>query len=118
MAQSFLFAVLVVFAVTFIMLMVANSRRAARPSPTGYDSRAPQMTSRAYVVDKRTDVTASLSQGGDTQTRYYTTFELPSGQRLEFELPGSQYGQLVVGDVGELVWQSTRLQDYRRELPR
>ncbi len=117
MARVLLFLIILVIIIVVITLVAAVLRRVGHQPGSAIGSEDSAQTSRAYVVDKRTDVSNSLQQTGFT-TRYFATFELPSSQRLEFELPGAQYGQLVIGDVGELTWQGSRLMDYRRELPR
>ncbi|MCD7839604.1 MAG: DUF2500 domain-containing protein [Erysipelotrichaceae bacterium] len=41
-------------------------------------------------------------------TYYYVTFELSSGDRMEFSVKGREYGMLVEGDKGQLTFQGTR----------
>lgn len=50
-----------------------------------------------------------------SSTTYYVTFEVESGDRLEFAISGSEYGQLVEGDQGKLSFQGTRYQGFARE---
>jgi hypothetical protein len=47
-------------------------------------------------------------------TQYYVTFEVESGDRLEFLLPDSEYGMLVEGDIGKLTFQGTRYKGFER----
>ena len=43
-----------------------------------------------------------------TSTRYYVTFQVESGDRMEFSVSGREYGLLVEGDTGRLTFQGTR----------
>lgn len=65
----------------------------------------------ATVVSKRTEVSGGQNS---TSTDYYVTFELPGGVRQEFELRGSDYGQLAEGDNGQLSRQGTRCLGFER----
>ena len=49
-----------------------------------------------------------------TYTHYYATFEVESGDRMEFELRGSEYGLLAEGDLGKLTFQGTRYLGFER----
>lgn len=75
------------------------------------NNNAPELTVEATVVAKRTNVTHH--HGGEhhhhhTSTQYYATFQVTSGDRMEFALDGGEYGMLVEGDVGALTFQGTR----------
>lgn len=70
----------------------------------------------AKVVAKRSSVTHHHNDhGGHSTTRYYATFEFPSGDRLELAMSGSEFGMLAEGDVGMLTFQGTRYQGFLRE---
>ena len=73
----------------------------------------------ATVVTKRTQVTQQQhANAGDptgahgfsttTSTSYYVTFQVESGDRMEFSVSGREYGLLVEGDTGRLTFQGTR----------
>ena len=79
----------------------------------------------ATVVAKRTDIShSSTANAGDmsgahgydtsTFTSYYVTFQVESGDRMEFEVDGSDYGLLVQGDIGKLSFQGTRYLGFER----
>ncbi|MBT2691668.1 DUF2500 domain-containing protein [Bacillus sp. ISL-55] len=76
------------------------------------NNQSPRLTSNAKVVTKRT----SVRGGGETNARslYYVTFEFESGDRLELQVNGQEYGQLVEGDYGELNFQGTRYLGFTR----
>ena len=89
------------------------------------NNHSPRLTVPATVVAKRTDVSHSSSanagdmsgaHGYDTSTftSYYVTFQVESGDRMEFEVDGSDYGLLVQGDIGKLSFQGTRYLGYER----
>lgn len=73
------------------------------------DNASPQLTVEARVVTKRTHV-----WGDHSRTNYYTTFEVPSGDRMELSIPHDQFGYLVEGDRGKLTFQGTRFLGFER----
>lgn len=73
---------------------------------------APVRGSAARVVTKRTEI---RSHGKTHSTTYYATFDLPSGERLELELSGDEYGLLAEGDRGELRYQGTWFLSFERQ---
>lgn len=85
-----------------------------------YNNGQPVLTSRARVVAKRADVSSRRHHGTDshfhnhTDTTYYVTFELASGERREIRLNGSEYGQLAEGDEGDFTYQGTRYHGFVR----
>ena len=89
------------------------------------NNHSPRLTVPATVVAKRTDVSHSSSanagdvsgaHGYDTSTftSYYVTFQVESGDRMELEVDGSDYGMLVEGDIGKLSFQGTRYLGFER----
>ena len=49
-----------------------------------------------------------------TYTRYFVTFELENGKRLEFGVKDPEYGMLAEGDHGHLSYQGTRYLGFER----
>lgn len=86
-----------------------------------YNNKQPVLTVAAKVVSKRTNVSSSMHNHGDgmahhsSTTTYYATFEVESGDRMEFHVNGSEYGMLVEGDRGKLTFQGTRYLGFRRD---
>ncbi len=87
---------------------------------------SPRLTVNAFVSSKRTNVSTSQHPvGGDASgahgfstsstTTYYVTFEVASGDRMEFSVSGTEYGRLSEGDVGRLSFQGTRYLGFERE---
>jgi hypothetical protein len=81
-----------------------------------HNNSQPVLSVPARVVAKRTATSGSASSniGGSVSTSYYATFELESGERLEFSLYGKGYGLLVEGDEGTLTYQGTRYHGFQR----
>ena len=50
-----------------------------------------------------------------TSTSYYATFQVESGDRMEFLINGREYGLLVEGDRGRLSFQGTRYLGFERK---
>lgn len=76
------------------------------------NNKQPRVNTNAKVVTKRT----SVHGGGETNAHniYFVTFEFDSGDRLELQVNGREYGQLVEGDEGELQFQGTRYLEFNR----
>lgn len=78
------------------------------------NNESPRLTVNASVVSRRTEVSGG---GGDTMasTWYYATFEVESGDRMEFAVSGREYGLLAEGDGGRLTFQGTRFLGFERQ---
>lgn len=81
---------------------------------------APRLDVQAKVVTKRTDVSYHRHHHQNhhhttTSTHYFATFEVESGDRMELEMDGQDYGLLVEGDWGTLSFQGTRYLGFRRQ---
>lgn len=83
---------------------------------------SPVLTVDAFVAVKRTDVTEHTHFTGEnnsvsqmsSSTRYYVTFQVESGDRMEFSVSGSEYGLLAEGDKGKLTFQGTGYLGFNR----
>ena len=84
------------------------------------NNHSPRLTVPATVVAKRTDVSHHRHKGANdhvhhsSSTWYYVTFEVDSGDRMEFSVTGPEYGMLIEGDKGNLSFQGTRYQGFER----
>jgi len=116
----------IVFTIAFIgifcMIIVMIIRNIGE---WGKNNASPRLTVDAAVVAKRTNVSHSRHpNAGDasgahgfstmTSTSYYVTFQVESGDRMEFHVSGSQYGMLAEGDFGRLSFQGTRYLGFER----
>ena len=82
------------------------------------NNHSPRLTVPARVVAKRTQT--QRHRHSDTMhhhayTSYFVTFQVESGDRMELQLEGTQYGLLVEGDEGRLTFQGTRFLDFQRK---
>lgn len=83
------------------------------------NNKEPILTVICKVVAKRTNTTRhhhnhDNHMSSHNSTTYYATFEVESGDRLEFTVSGKEYGMLVEGDIGKLVFQGTRYHSFER----
>ena len=85
------------------------------------NNNSPRLTVPAAVVAKRTNVTRHHHGGANghhhhhTSTSYFVTFQVESGDRMELEMAGAEYGLLVEGDSGKLTFQGTRYLGFERQ---
>ena len=78
------------------------------------NNQSPKLTVPATVVAKRSDVHRGI-ETMHTFTSYYVTFQVESGDRMDFEASDMEYGMLAEGDRGMLTFQGTRYLNFRRE---
>jgi len=86
-----------------------------------YNNSQPVLTVVAKVVAKRENVSSHMHNDNNiahhhTSTTYYITFQVESGDRIEFDVNGDEYGMLVEGDEGKLTFQGSRYLGFKREL--
>ncbi|WP_297519307.1 DUF2500 domain-containing protein [uncultured Clostridium sp.] len=90
------------------------------------NNNSPRLMVKASIVSKRIntkhrnhavggDMSGSQGYHRTTSSTYYITFEVESGDRMEFHISGEEYGLLVEGDYGELSFQGTRYLGFVRE---
>ncbi len=85
------------------------------------NNRSPRLTVGALVTAKRTNVSHHRHSGAGgvghtaSSTTYYATFEVESGDRMELQLSGQDYGLLAEGDRGYLTFQGSRYLGFERE---
>jgi hypothetical protein len=103
----------VVFVVVLGVIIVSAAKGIAEWS---HNNSQPVLSVPARVVAKRTAISGSVSSntGGQVSTAYFATFELESGERLEFSMYGRVYGLLAEGDAGTLTYQGTRYHGFQR----
>ena len=77
------------------------------------NNQSPKLTVPVTVVAKRSDVHRGI-ETMHTFTSYYVTFQVESGDRMEFEVSDMEYGMLAEGDSGELTFQGTRYLSFQR----
>ena len=74
---------------------------------------SPLISASCTAVTKRSEVWGG---SGDTSasTSYYVTFQFDDGSRLEFQVINRDYGLIVEGDRGEILYQGTRFKEFKR----
>ena len=77
------------------------------------NNQSPKLTVPVTVVAKRSDVHRG-TETMHTFTSYYVTFQVESGDRMEFEVSDMEYGMLAEGDRGMLTFQGTRYLSFQR----
>ncbi len=88
------------------------------------NNNSPLLTVDAKLVGKRSSVHHNHTGGVNHHnnhhhhetTSYYVTFQVESGDRMEFHVSGEEYGLLVEGDVGRLTFQGTRYTGFARKV--
>ena len=105
--------------VVIIGLVVAHSIQGAKQWKKNNDS--PVLTVTATMVTKRINVRHHHHNTGTdnmhhstSSTTYYATFEVESGDRMEFVVRDAEYGHLVENDKGQLTFQGTRYLGFER----
>lgn len=84
------------------------------------NNQSPRLTVDAQVVSRYENVSTHHHNDGDGMshvshsTTYYVTFQVESGDRMEFSVPRGEYGFLVEGDRGRLSFQGTRYLGFER----
>lgn len=101
------FALIIVFAVKGISQWNRNNH-------------SPVLTVKAWVTSKRISVSHHHNSAVEpgmfsSSTTYYVTFQVESGDRMEFRVSGNEYGMMAEQDFGILTFQGTRFQSFVRE---
>ena len=77
------------------------------------NNHSPRLTVDATVVGRR-DHRSRSCQTHMTHTTYYITFQVESGDRMELQMSGQEFGMLIEGDRGNLTFQGTRYLGFDR----
>ena len=101
---------------TFVVMLVKGI------SEWNKNNHSPRLTVPATIIAKRTNVSRHRHGGANshhhyhTSTTYYVTFQVESGDRMEFHISGHEYGLLIEGDHGNLSFQGTRYLGFERSI--
>ena len=107
----------VIFVLVFGIIIVTMVRGVGEWNKNNH---SPKLSVPAKVVSRRTAVSRHHHHQGNgmhhthTATSYYATFQVESGDRIEFLVSGTEYGMLAEGDSGELTFQGTRYLNFQR----
>lgn len=85
------------------------------------NNKQPVLSVAAIIKVKRANTSHSSSSMNDnfsssSSTTYYITFEVESGDRMEFMVSDNEYGLLAEGDKGKLTFQGTRFLGFERQV--
>lgn len=117
----------IVFFMVFVMVLGIFIMTMARWLSTwNKNNHSPRLTVEAAVTAKRIHVTHHRhANGGDitgahgftnsSSTKYFVTFQVESGDRMELSVSGPEYGMLAEGDTGRLSFQGTRYLGFERD---
>ena len=110
----------ILFAAVFLLvLFVIISNVIRGVGQWSRNNQSPVLNVFATVVARREEVTyrhhPNNTAMGHSCTAYYVTFEVESGDRMEFQVNGSEYGMLIEQDFGSLKFQGTRFLGFERE---
>lgn len=111
--------VMIGFVVIISMFIITAVKGAKQWS---YNNAQPVLIVDAEVVSKRADVSVSHHHHNNdhahhhtsSSTSYYVTFQVESGDRMEFHVPDREYGQIIEKDRGKLKFQGTRYLGFER----
>lgn len=114
-----IFPILFIGVFLFILIMIVIN---ISKGLTTYhrNNQSPVLTVTARIVGKRTHVSQHHHDDNmhtHFSTTYYVTFQVESGDRMEFCVKGEEYGLLVEGDCGNLTFQGTRYLSFRQQNP-
>lgn len=111
----------IMFTIVFVIVIGTFIATAVRGiGQWNKNNNSPRLTVPATVVSKRTKVSHHHHNGVDhhhtyrSSTTYYITFQVESGDRMEFYVTGQEYGMLIEGDQGMLHFQGTRYLGFQR----
>lgn len=112
----------VLFSLVFFLILCAFVVQMIRAiAQWDRNNKSPRLTVEASVVSRRTNTSTHVHNTGagashmDYSTRYYVTFQVESGDRMELALPGREYGMIAEGDRGKLTFQGTRYVSFQRD---
>lgn len=119
--DDFMFSIVpVLVTVIFIVvisLFIINAIKGIKQ--WSYNNSQPVLTVDVEIVSKRIDVSHHHHNNNNhvhhhSTTTYYVTFQVESGDRLEFQVPANEYGLIREGDKGKLKFQGTRYLGFER----
>ncbi len=103
----------ILFISVFVIVIGAFIMTAVRGvKEWSHNNQQPVLNVEASVVAKRQEL--HRHRDGPSSTWHYVTFQVQSGDRMEFSLTGSEYGMLAEGDHGKLTFQGTRYLSFER----
>ena len=111
-----LFMLLMIIGLIVLLFVPTILRAATAIRRASRVANSPERSAEASVLSKRVEVSAI--ERGKPEQRHFATFQFPSGERVEFELTGHQFGLLAEADQGTLTWKGPRYVGFTREIMR
>ena len=102
------------FAYVFISTIVRQAKQEHK------NNNSPRLTVDATVVAKRGNTARHHHHGANGHhyhtynNTYYATFQFESGDRIELQMTGADFGLIIEGDRGKLTFQGTRFLGFER----
>lgn len=109
--------VIIVFCIVIAIFIISFIKGV---STWNKNNNSPKLNVSAKLVSKRIKVSSHINTNNNmhhsSHTNYYATFEVESGDRMEFNLKENEYAMLAEGDIGELTFQGTRYISFLRKI--
>lgn len=108
---AFVFPILFIFVFAGIFLTLLKVLKRWNDN-----NKQPQLSMSAKLITKRTKFSHQKghNQIRQSSTSYFLTFEVGSGDRIEFRVDGLIYGKFIENDMGVLTFQGTRFIKFER----
>lgn len=110
--------IFLLFFAMFAYVLISTIVRQAKQERKNDNS--PRLTVDATVVAKRGNTTRHHHHGANGHhhhtynNTYYATFQFESGDRIELQMAGHEFGLIIEGDKGKLTFQGTRFLGFER----
>ncbi len=118
------FSIMAIFTGLFFLAFFATLFIIVFKSVTtwSHNNHSPLLTVDVTVVAKRDHMDVRGGHMGSdahmhsshSYHQYYVTFQVESGDRLELEVPGNEFGYIIEGDKGKLSFKGTRFVGFER----
>ncbi|WP_234122538.1 DUF2500 domain-containing protein [Clostridium hydrogenum] len=108
-----------IIALIFIVLIISIMKGIIT---WNYNNSQPRLTVNAKVVARRENVSSHTQfdennmSNVNSNTSYFLTFEIESGDRMEFKVKSNEYAMIAEQDRGRLTFQGRRYLKFERML--
>ncbi len=97
-----------------ILLLMLVAKMTSMVDVEAREGKKPVYSMEAEVKGKRMLVEPDPENQDAMRTLYFVTFHKRDGNRVEFRVPGEDYGLAAEGDEGILVWQGDEFMVFKR----
>lgn len=101
-----------------VIILITNLIKVIRT--WNYNNSQPRLTVNAKVVARRENVSTHTQYNKNnmssvnSKTSYFLTFEVESGDRIEFKVKSNEYAMIAEQDRGKLTFQGSRYLKFER----